>query len=190
MEETNGNLVQSVDFFLQALAIYQATYDFGKQQQLCSRISGVYMNLQNLAKRQEYSRQVATLQRDYHQLSMLPFIYGLKGDDFVSAGKLDSTLAYRRKAMTVFWVTREWTTFYSYLDGYGLQLTEMGQYRQAEKIFRQCLTYSLQHGDQRRELYEYIHLPETAATPGPTGRSRTLRETGPEPDRTRHRTPG
>lgn len=160
MEETNGNLVQSVDFFLQALAVHQTTYDFGKQQQLCSRISGVYMNLHNLAKGQEYSRQAAALQREYHQLAMLPFIYGVKGYDFANAGKLDSTLAYGRKAMTVFWVTREWKTFYSYLDGYGLQLTEMGQYRQAEKIFRQCLTYSLQQGDQRRELYEYLHLPE------------------------------
>lgn len=158
MEETNGNLVRSVDFYLQALAIYQTTYAFDQQQQLCGRISGVYLGLQNLVKKQEYSRQAATLQREYHQLSMLP--YDDKADDFINAGKLDSALAYKRKAMTVFWATRKWTNFYSYLDDYGLQLTEMGLYREAEKTFRQCLTYSLQQGDKRRELYEYIHLPE------------------------------
>ena len=160
MEETSGNLVQSVDFYLQALAIYQATYAIEQQQQLYGRISGVYIGLHNLVKRQQYSRQAATLQREYHQLSMLPFMHDDKADDFINARKLDSTLAYRRKAMTVFWATRKWTTFYSYLDGYGVQLTEMGQYREAEKIFRRCLVYSLQQGNKRRELYEYIHLPE------------------------------
>ena len=160
MEETNGNLVRSVDFFLQALAIYQATYAFEQQQQLCVHISAVYSNLQNLAKRQEYHRQAATLQREYYQLFMLPFMYADKADDFVKAGKLDSALVYTRKAMTVFWVSRRWTSFYSYLDGYGVLLTKQGQYGEAEKTFRQCLTYSLQHGDKRRELYEYIHLPE------------------------------
>ena len=98
IEQTNGNLVRSVDFFLQALAIYQATYAFEQQQQLCVHISGVYSSLQNLAKRQEYNRQAATLQRQYHQLSMLPFMYADKADDFVTAGKLDSALAYTSKS--------------------------------------------------------------------------------------------
>lgn len=160
IEETNGNLVRSVDFFLQALAIYQATYAFEQQQQLCVHIIGVYSSLQNLAKRQEYNRQAATLQREYHQLFILPFMYADKADDFVNAGKPDSALAYGRKAMTVLWVTRKWQQFYSYLDGYGVLLTDGGLYREAEKTFRQCLTYSLQQGDKRRELYEYIHLPE------------------------------
>jgi two-component sensor histidine kinase len=160
IEETNGNLVRSVDFFLQALAIYKATYAFEQQQQLCVHIIGVYSSLQNLAKRQEYNRQAATLQREYHQLFMLPFMYANKADDFVNVGKLDSALAYGRKAMTVLWVTRKWQQFYSYLDGYGVLLTDGGQYREAEKTFRQCLAYSLQQGDPRRELYEYIHLSE------------------------------
>ncbi|MBD2757265.1 histidine kinase dimerization/phosphoacceptor domain -containing protein [Spirosoma validum] len=160
MEETNGNLVRSVDFFLQALAIYQATYAFEQQQQLCVHISAVYSNLQNLVKRQAYHRQAATLQRTYHQLFMLPFMYADKTDDFINTGKLDSALAYSRKAMKVFWVSRRWTNFHSYLDGYGVLLTKKGQYREAEKTFRQCLAYSLQQGDKRRELYEYIHLPE------------------------------
>ncbi|GAB3047107.1 hypothetical protein GCM10027185_58740 [Spirosoma pulveris] len=160
MEETNGNLVRSVDFFLQALAIYQATYAFEQQQQLCVHICAVYSNLQNLTKKEAYHRQAARVQRQYHQLFMLTFMYADKADDFVSAGKLDSALAYSRKAMTVLWVSRRWTSFYSYLDGYGILLTKKGQYRQAEETFRQCLAYSLQQGDKRRELYAYIHLPE------------------------------
>lgn len=45
IEETNGNLVRSIDFFLQALAIYQATYAVEQQQQLCVHIIGVYGSL-------------------------------------------------------------------------------------------------------------------------------------------------
>ena len=160
VEETNGNLVRSVDFYLQALAIYQATYNYDQQQRLCVHISGVYYSLQNLVKSQEYSRQATTLQREHLQLSMLPLMYEDSSEALVDAGKLDSALAYRRKAMTVYWVTRQWQNFYSFLDNYGLLLTEAGQYREAEKTFRQCLAYSLQQGDQRRELYEYIHLPK------------------------------
>jgi two-component sensor histidine kinase/tetratricopeptide (TPR) repeat protein len=160
IEETNGNLVRSVDFFLQALAIYQATYAFERQQQLCVHIIGVYGSLRNLAKRQEYNRQAAGLQRAYPQLFILPFMYADKADDFINAGKPDSALAYGRKAMTVLWVTRRWQHFYTHLDGYGVLLTDGGMYREAEKTFRQCLTYSLQQGDKRRELYAYIHLPE------------------------------
>ncbi|MFD2574338.1 sensor histidine kinase [Spirosoma soli] len=160
VEETNGNLVRSVDFFLQALAIYQATYAFEQQQKLCVHLISVFTSFQDLAKRQVYSRQAATLQREYRQLSILPFMYADKADDFVIAGKLDSALAYGRKAMTILWVTRKWQQFYGYLDGYGVLSTDGGMYREAEKTFRQCLTYSLQQGDQRRELYAYIHLPE------------------------------
>lgn len=160
IEETNGNLVRSVDFFLHALAIYQATYAFERQQQLFVRIIGVYGSLQNVAQRQKYNRQAARLQREYPQLFILPFIYADKADDFVKAGKPDSALACGRKAMTVLWVTRRWKHFYTHLDGYGVLLTDGGMYREAEKTFRQCLAYSLQQGDQRRELYAYIHLPE------------------------------
>ncbi|GAB4031818.1 sensor histidine kinase [Spirosoma jeollabukense] len=160
VEQTNGNLVRSVDFFLQALAIYQATYAFEQQQKLCVHLIALYSSLQNVAKRQAYRQQAATLQGAYRQLSMLPFMYADKADDFVNAGKLDSALVYGRKAMTILWVTRKWPQFYSYLDNYGVLLTDGGRYREAEKTFRQCLAYSLQQGDPRRELYAYIHLPE------------------------------
>ena len=160
MEQNNGNPVRSIDFFLQALTIYQATSAFELQERMCARISGVYNSLQNWDKSQEYSRQAATLQREYRQLFMLPFMYETKSGAFENVGKQDSALVYRRKAMTVFWVTRQWQNFYSYLDAYGFMLTAAGRYREAEKTFRQCLAYSLQQGDKRRELYEYIHLPE------------------------------
>ncbi|HEY0109462.1 MAG TPA: hypothetical protein VGB67_07545, partial [Fibrella sp.] len=160
VEETNGNPVRSIDFFLQALTIYQATSAVEQQERMCVHISVIYNSLQNSVKSQEFSRQAATLQRKHLHLLMLPFMYETRSGAFINAGELDSALAYRRKAMTVFWLTRQWQNFYSFLDAYGFILTEAGRYREAEKTFRQCLAYSLQQGDKRRELYAYIHLPE------------------------------
>ena len=60
----------------------------------------------------------------------------------------------------VFRANRQWTNFYSFLDGYGLRLVQAGRYREAEQTFHRCLIYARRQGDLRREKYEYVHLPD------------------------------
>ena len=160
VETTASNHSLAVTYYLKALDLYRAQYRYDSQQNIYSRLLNEYGYIGDLTKSKEFTRQVTELQQTYNQISTLSLRHSNKAEDFQKAGKTDSALTYYKKAMTVYWVQRNWPNYYSFLDGYGVALAAADRYQEAEKIFRQCLAYSLRQGDKRRELYEYLHLPE------------------------------
>jgi tetratricopeptide (TPR) repeat protein len=160
VEATASNHSLAVNYYLKALDLYQAQYKYDKQQSIYNRLRGEYAYIGPLARRQAYTRETNRLHQTYNQLSTLSAQYITKAEEFQGAGKTDSALVYFKKVMTVFWVSRDWPDYYSFLDGYGLVLIAAKRYKEAETVFRQCLAYSIREGDPRRELYEYMHLPE------------------------------
>ncbi|GAB4024630.1 sensor histidine kinase [Spirosoma koreense] len=156
---TAGNPPQALASYLQALHIYQTTNQYDWQQIICQDISGIYTLLQNKTKANEYRQRAIQLRQQYNQLLGLWSSFSTEVDRLVSQGQLDSALVVNKKALTALLVNREWVTYHSALDGYGVLLAQVGQDRQAEQTLRQCLAYSLQQDDHRRELYAYMHLP-------------------------------
>ncbi|WP_052731046.1 tetratricopeptide repeat-containing sensor histidine kinase [Spirosoma radiotolerans] len=160
LESTAGNNTKAIDYFLQALAIFRKTHEYDQQQDACYSISNEYYTLQNTPKSQDYLQQANQLASVYKRTSMLSWIYGAEGDKASRQGSQDSALLYYRKCLTVFRATRQWLNFYSFLDGIGVELGKAGRYREAEQTFHRCLDYARRQGDKRREMYEYMHLPE------------------------------
>ncbi|GAB3768597.1 hypothetical protein GCM10028818_03290 [Spirosoma horti] len=160
LESITGNNTLAIDYYLQALRIFQASHVYDQMQLTYYAISGEYYTLRNIPKSQEYRQQGNQMARTHKQTSMLYMTFSEKAEKAIEEGDLDSAVIYRRKSLTVLRAGRKWVNYYSFLDGYGVTLGQAGRYREAEQTFLRCLTYAHRQGDHRRELYEYMHLPE------------------------------
>lgn len=161
MESIAGNNTVAVDYYLQALAVYRSIYAYDQQQKLCYIIGNEYRVLQNTDKSREYQQQAHQLEQAYTPPNAILYLFfEEETEKALQRGNQDSALLFRQKSLTMFRATRQWTNFYSFLDGYGVTLGQTGHYQEAEQIFRRCLAYGLRQGDHRRVIYEYMHLPE------------------------------
>ena len=159
LAETEGNYLEAIRYYLQALKGYRAIHLYDQQQIVCQGISGVYFVLENQTRYQDYVRQFTLLNRRYNQLPTRVASFFVEMEKWDRQGQLDSLLSTIRKTLTVYQINRDWDNYYSVLDDYGTYLSAAGRYPEAEQVFRQCLAFGRQQGDRRRELYAYLHLP-------------------------------
>lgn len=160
LESVAGNNTVSIGYYLKALHIFQTSHIYDQQLVIYYAISEEYTTLRNMAKSEEYRQQGNQLARAHQQTSLLHMNFSEKAEKAIEEGNLDSAVIYRRMSLTMLRATRQWVNYYSFLDGYGVTLGQAGRYREAEQTFHRCLAYAHQQGDERRELYEYMHLPE------------------------------
>jgi len=160
LESILGNSTLAIDYFLQALVIFQKIHAYDLQLKACFDIRNEYAKLQNEAKSREYEQRAILLTRTHKPVNFLHLIHYIQVSRAGKRGSLGEEITYYQKCLNVLRANRMWANYYSYLDGYGRLLANAGRYQEAEQTFRQCLVYARRQGDRRREQYEYMHLPQ------------------------------
>lgn len=160
VESNAGHNTLSISYYLQALTIFQTIHAYDNQIKTCYCIRDEYFTLQNKVKSEQYQQQAHRLEKQHNQNNLLYLLFDAEAEKAAQRGNLDSALLLQRKTLMMFRARRQWLNYYSYLDGYGVTLSEAGRYQEAEQTLRRCLAYGLKRGDLRRVKYEYMHLPQ------------------------------